>query len=727
MGEKEMNTGREQYASLRALLCDALSEQELEKVDKAFNYANEAHSNQSRRSGEPYIIHPIAVAKILFELGMDADSITAALLHDVVEDTPHSLEEIEELFGSEIALLVDGVTKITRLNLSGREEQQAETLRKMLIAMSKDIRVIIIKLADRVHNMRTLEHMPDEKRREKSKETLEIYAPIAHRLGIRAFKEELEDLAIFYIDPVAYRDIEDKLQAQAPRAREFLEKIQTQIADRVHQSYPNAKIEGRIKSVHGIYRKMYIQNKSFDEIYDIYAVRIIVDDTVSCYNCLGVMHDMFSSVPGRVKDYINMPKPNMYRSLHTTLISPEGIPFEVQIRTWEMHREAEYGVAAHWKYKLGRTDRSIDTQLLWIRQMLEDQQDAGDALSLVQDIKSDLVPEEVYVLTPKGSVISLPSGSTVIDFAYAIHTEVGNRMIGAKVNGRIVPIDYVIQTGEIVEIITSNQQGKGPSRDWLNIVRTSGARSKIRSWFKRERRDENIIEGRTQIERELRRVRAKIPDDKMREILMNLAQRQQLSSIDDFYAAIGYGGISMDRIIPQLKDEITKYEKTEAPQEIKISQTKTKPSPEGIVVDGIDNCTVKLAKCCSPIPGDDIIGFVTRGFGVSIHKRDCSNVPKNIAESPEPERYISVHWEKTQDEGFNAGVKITCIDRISLLADISNLLSNLHVMILSVNTRSMKDGTAIINMTMAVNNLEHLKGIVAKLKKIKDVLKVERL
>ncbi len=721
--------GLKLYEELREKLAKSFSSESLSVVDKAFRLAQEAHGEQKRKSGEPYIIHPLAVATILYdELGMDMPSVAAALLHDVVEDTECELKDIEQNFGNEIALLVDGVTKINRMQISNREEQQAETLRKMLIAMSQDIRVIIIKLSDRVHNMRTLQYVPEEKRRMTAKETLEIYAPIAHRLGIRAFKEELEDRAISFLDPVAYHDIEERLEEQSSQRQEFLEQIKAKITERVNETVKNARVDGRVKSVHGIYRKMFIGGKSFDEIYDIYAVRIIVDTVIDCYNCLGIVHDMYHSIPGRFKDYISTPKPNMYQSLHTTLIGGEGVPFEVQIRTREMHRNAEYGIAAHWKYKMGRNDRDVDNRLLWIRQMLESQQESGNAGDIVQDIKSDLVPEEVFVLTPKGTVICLPKGATVIDFAYAIHSAVGNKMTGAKVDGRIVSIDYVVKTGEIVEILTSSQQGKGPSRDWLKIVRTGAARTKIRSWFKKEKRDENIVAGKAEFERELRRSNIRLSDENMEKLIDILAEKQHQNTADDFYAAIGYGGISISRMMPQIRDEVAKFQAAEQPKTVEIKLTKPKRSSgEGVVVEGIDNCLVKLSKCCSPIPGDDIIGFITRGHGVSVHKKDCPNVPEDISTAAEPRRWINVFWEDTaKGEGFNATLVISCIDRISMLADVSVALANMHVMIHNVNTRTPKDGTNLIYMTIAVNNAEHLKGIVAKLMKINGVLKIER-
>ncbi len=507
MEEKEL-TPKEEYALLKERLQKekSFTKAEIAEIDKAYALAEEVHSAQLRYSGQPYIIHPIAVANILVDFGMDAQSIEAALLHDTVEDTDVTLEQLKREFGDEVAALVDGVTKLGKVPLATKEEFQAENIRKMLLAMYQDIRVIIIKLADRLHNMRTLDFMAPQKKRDIALETLEIYAPIAHRLGIRAAKEELEDLAIRFLDPIAYADIEKSLDQMTKSRLEFLEETKEKIRERISTVVKNPQIDGRIKSVHGIYRKMYMQNKNFDQIYDIYAIRIIVDSVIDCYNCLGVIHDMFRPMPGRFKDYISTPKPNMYQSLHTTVLGRDGIPFEVQIRTWEMHRTAEFGIAAHWKYKLGLKGKSnLDERLAWIRQMLDDQKESGDVQELVRAIKSDLIPEDVFVFTPRGDVINLPSGATVIDFAYAIHTAVGNKMVGAKVDGRIVPIDYQVKTGEIVEVLTSSQQGKGPSRDWLSIAKTSSARNKIRSWFKNEKRDENIVEGKAEVEREFPR------------------------------------------------------------------------------------------------------------------------------------------------------------------------------------------------------------------------------
>lgn len=723
----------ELYGKLIKLVRENMTENDVSLVEKAYFIAKKAHEGQFRFSGEPYIIHPVSVAIILYNLGMDGESMAAALLHDVVEDTDMTKENIQEEFGEDVANLVEGVTKLGKVPIFTKEEQQAENVRKMLMAMSQDIRVIIIKLADRIHNMRTLSFMRPDKRREKAQETLEIYAPIAHRLGIRGVKEELEDLAISYLDPIAYKEIRDRLEQQQSKRKEYLDSIQKKISERIKLVVPNASISGRIKSVHGIYRKMYMQGKSFDEIYDIYAVRIIVDDVIDCYNCLGIIHDMFKSIPGRFKDYISTPKANMYQSLHTTVIGDEGIPFEVQIRTWEMHRTAEYGVAAHWKYKLGMSGRQkFEEKFSWIRQLLESQNVSENPQDIVNTIKTDLVQEEVFVFTPKGTVINLPAGATVVDFAYAIHSAVGNRMVGAKVDGRIVPIDYVVKTGEIVEIITSSQQNKGPSRDWLKFVKTSGARNKIRSWFKKERREENILEGKMEVEREFKRNFIRLSDQQFDKFILDVAQRQRFNSADDFYAAIGYGGISLNKMMPHIKDAYVKEFKQPEPVEedvIKItkpSQKKRTKSQDGVVIEGIDNCLIKLSKCCSPVPGDKIIGFITRGHGVSIHKRDCTNVPKVIELADEPDRWIPAGWDSSVKEDFTATVSMTCLDRVGLMADVSKMIADMRVMIYGINTKSKKDGRASLELTIGVNGIEHLNGVMAKLRKINGVLDVER-
>ena len=571
---------------------------DVDNIKKAYDLAFNAHKNQRRRSGEPYIMHPVAVAKILFKLGMDNECIIGALLHDVVEDTEYDIEYIKNEFGAEVALLVDGVTKLGQIPLSTREEVQAENIRKMFIAMNEDIRVIIIKLCDRLHNMRTLEHMPDYKQREKSLETLEIYAPIAHRLGIRPIKEELEDLAIYYLDPIAYKEIEQNLSMKKEQGEKFLNEITTQIEEKITPVMKNVQITSRVKSVHGIFRKVYIKGKNFEQIFDIYAVRIIVDSMIDCYNALGIVHDMFQPLPGRFKDYISMPKPNMYQSLHTTVLSKNGIPFEIQIRTWDMHKTAEFGIAAHWKYKLGTGGKDkMDNHLEWIHRMVETGNETENAEELVLNIKGDLSTDEIFVFTPRGDVKSLPKGATVIDFAYAIHSAVGNKMIGAKVNGKIVNLDYKVKTGEIVEILTSNQQGKGPSRDWLSIVTTGEARSKIRSWFKKEKRDENIVQGKSEVEREFKRNFIRLEPNDYEKLVEKIAQRQHFENIEDFYAAVGYGGVQISRLMPGIKDEYNRNwrVKEEPPKTVVKNFKETSKSTNGVIVEGIDNCLIKMA------------------------------------------------------------------------------------------------------------------------------------
>lgn len=721
------------YDELKEQVAKSFNPKEAEIIDKAFNIADRHHKGQKRSSGEPYIIHPVAVAKIVFDYGMDYQSVAAAMLHDTVEDTSLTLDDVKKDFGAEIAALVDGLTKLGKvpLDIKDKEEQQAENVRKMLLAMSEDIRVIIIKLADRLHNVRTLDFLPPQKRRDKAVETLEIYAPIAHRLGIRAIKEELEDKAISHLDPVGYKEIENSLANQGKSHKEFLETIKKQISDRVRQVMPDAMLEGRIKSVHGIYRKMYMQNKNFDEIYDVYAVRIIVNTTIECYDCLGIIHDMFTAIPGRFKDYISTPKPNMYQSLHTTVLGKAGIPFEVQIRTWDMHHTAEFGIAAHWKYKLGlKGTQRFEERLAWIRQLLESQQETDDVKDIVSTIKSDLIPEEVFVFTPKGDVINLPMGATVIDFAYAIHSAVGTKMVGAKVGGRIVPLDYKVQTGEIVEVLTSSQQGKGPSRDWLSIVKTSSAKTKIRAWFKKERREENIVEGRTEFDKEIKRNKMRFTDAEYDSLVNALAERQHCATVDDFYAAIGYGGIPLSRVLPFVRDEYHRISTANQPEKIKVvdDNKSTKHSVgEGVSVEGIDNCLIKLSRCCAPIPGDEIIGFITRGHGVSVHKRDCPNVPVDIASCEEPERWVSARWLTGNSlKEFKASLALKSESRVALMADVATVLADMRVMINSINARQDKDGFDYVYLTITVKSTDILNTAISKLKNIRGVINVSR-
>ena len=700
-------------------------------VKKAFEYCVLKHEGQKRSTGEPYYTHPFNVALIIVSLGMDSKAIAAALLHDVVEDTDATLEDIKCEFGEEVALLVDGVTKIGRLNFSTKEQQQAESLRKMLIAMGQDIRVIIIKLADRLHNMRTIDAMTPQKQRDKSVETLEIYAPIAHRLGIRSVKEELEDLALKHLDPIAYKEIENLLTLRKQHREQILEEIKNRIEVRLKEVMPGAQMafQGRVKSIYGIYRKMFVQGKDFDEIYDIYAIRIITDTVVDCYNILGVMHDMFRPIPNRFKDYISTPKPNMYQSLHTTVLSRAGIPFEIQIRTFEMHHTAEFGIAAHWKYKEGVTDnnRKMEERLAWIRQILDSQAATTDDSDLVRSIKVDLSQEDVFAVTPKGDVINLPVGSTIVDFAFAIHSQVGIKMVGAKADGKIVPINHEIKTGEVIDILTTNQAGHGPSRDWLNIAVTSQAKSKIRAWFKKEKRAENIAAGKLETEKEFRRNNIDLNDEENAEFINEIAKKLKFTGADEFYAAIGYGGLLLSKVMPRIKEDYNKRTAAAKPAETVTVAPKSSKSSEGVVVDGIDNCLIKLSKCCAPLPGDDIIGFITRGHGVSIHKRDCNNVPKDLKNCAEPERWIPAHWNTVKPESFTSTLQVSAIDREGLLMDVMNALYNMRVPVHSINARQVKSGNCIVVMTVSTEGVEHLKSIISRLEKLKSVFSVERI
>ena len=698
----------------------------MENITAAYNLANEAHADQKRRSGEPYISHPLNVAKLLVELGMDSESVEAGLLHDVVEDTSVDLSTIESKFGPGVMRLVDGVTKLTKMQFSSVEEQRAESIRKMLLAMSQDVRVMIIKLCDRLHNMRTGDAWPEQKRRDKALETMEVYAPIAHRLGISNIKEELEDRSLQFLDPVGYAEIRSLLDQK--NGEEFLKNISAVIQKHLEENgIHDAHMKSRVKSVYGIYRKTFVQNRSFDEIYDIYAVRIILDTVAECYNALGVIHDMFHPIPNRFKDYISTPKPNMYQSLHTTVIGHEGIPFEVQIRTKEMDQMAEYGVAAHWKYKEGIQGKNpLEERLAWVRQLLESQRDSADAGDLLRDIKSDLLPEEVFAFTPKGDVINLPAGASVIDFAYAIHSAVGNRMVGAKVNSHIVPIDHKVVTGEIIEILTGPAD-KGPSRDWLKLAATSQAKNKIRTWFKKERREENIQQGKEAFEREMRRNFINLPPEKLEGFVTELARRNRMNTPDEMYAAIGYGGLQMSRVSAKMKEEYAKLQAAE-PKPVSIEEVPVKRhhSSEGVIVEGIDNCPVKFAKCCSPLPGDEIVGFITRGFGVSIHKRDCANVQASMKDPENAKRWVKASWEDSVQEQFNATLEITALNRDGLLGDITSAFSDMRVPIYAMNARQMENHKAVMNITFGTANTEHLNNVIARLRRIRDVISVTR-
>lgn len=698
----------------------------MEMIEKAYDVANEAHKGVCRRSGEPYICHPLAVARLVLDLGMDTESIAAALLHDVVEDTPTTLDDLKAAFGEEVALLVDGVTKLTKIQFSNIEELQAENLRKMLLAMSRDVRVMIIKLCDRLHNMRTGDAWPEQKRRDKARETMEVYAPIANRLGILNVKEELEDRSLHYLDPVGYNEISKMLSERA--GEEFLAGVSGVIERRLEESgIEGATIKRRVKSIYGIYRKTIMQNKSFDEIYDIYAVRIILDTLAECYSTLGLIHDMYHPLPNRFKDYISTPKPNGYQSLHTTVIGHEGIPFEVQIRTRKMDEQAEYGVAAHWKYKEGLDGHDkLDERLAWVSQLLENQRVSEDSGNLLHDLKSDLLPEEVFAFTPKGDVINLPAGATCIDFAYAIHSAVGNRMVGCKVNNRMVPIDHIVSTGEIIEVILGPAD-KGPSRDWLKIVRTSEAKSKIRNWFKKMRREENIQQGRDALARELRREMIFIPDDELDEFISSCCRRLRQNNAEELYAAIGYGGITIANCLPKLKEEWQKRksEEDKSEQLAKVDLSRVHAT-DGVVVEGFDNTPIKFAKCCSPLPGDPIVGFITRGFGVSIHKQSCVNAIASMKDPANAPRWVKAYWADSVKDSYKAGLEIVALDRNELLRDVLSALADIRVPIYTMNARQVENNCAVVSLTIGINNTEHLNRVVARLSKIKDVLKVTR-
>ena len=713
---------------------------DLEKIKKAFLYAKELHAGQYRLSGEAYVCHPVAVAEIVAQLGLDTDSICAALLHDTVEDCSDktNLEILSKMFGGDVAMLVDGLTKIIQVQLADKEEAHIENIRKMLLAMNRDIRVIFIKLCDRLHNMRTLSAKREERQRAIALETMYIYAPLAHRLGIQRIKQELENLSLFYLDPIGYEEVHTSIDSKYGQSRTFLEDAKKYIEEKLTENKINFRIEGRIKSVYSLYRKMYTFNKAFDEIYDFYAVRIIVDTELECYTALGLVHEMFKSIPGRFKDYISTPKPNLYRSLHTTVIGRSGIPFEVQIRTRQMHEEAEYGIAAHWKYKSGeKSGQSIDEKLRWIAQLLESDENTRDPDEFMHSFKTDIFHDETFVFTPKGDVISLPQGSTTIDFAYAIHSAVGNKMTGAKINGVIVPIDRSPQNGDIIEIITQGAS-KGPSRDWLKIVKTGQARSKIRQWFKKEKRTENIEMGKSEVEKELRRINKNVTEAQIEEIVLTAARRVGIQTTDDFYNTLGFGGLSLQRFIPKMKEEIEKLCATEEPpmtqadelSKVKLTTlNKKKHSSGGIIIEGEGGYQVKFAKCCNPLPGDAIIGFITRGFGVSIHKLDCHNVAESRKNEENLARWVNAMWEKedfNSSENYEASLQIITEDGIGVIAAISMALADMRVSISSINTQTLKTGDVAINISIGCRNTSHVESIVSRLRSVKSVIRVTR-
>ena len=718
-----MQTKEEHYRSMILAVQRYAPNADMDLIERAYRYADGKHKDQLRKSGEPYIIHPLAVAEIVAEIGLDSDAIAAALLHDCLEDTDASFEEISRLFGETIAELVEGVTKLTRVQYSTMEEQQMENLRKMFMAMSKDIRVILIKIADRLHNTRTLQYQTPAKQISKSMETMEIYAPLAHRLGMQKIKWELEDVSLQYLDPDGYQQIIDYLEKNEKSATSFMNAIQSKITERLASVGIHGSIYGRVKHTYSIYRKMRAQNKTIDELYDLYAFRVIVDNIADCYNVLGHIHDLFSPIPGRFKDYISTPKPNMYQSLHTTVIGSQGIPFEVQIRTWEMHQTAEYGVAAHWKYKQHTGDGS-EKEFEWVRRLLENQQDV-DADDYIHSLKVDMFDDEVFVFTPKGKVISLPSGSTAIDFAYAIHSAVGNSMIGAKVNNRIASYDEPLHNGDIVEILTS-KSAKGPSRDWLNICRSNQARIKIKQWFKKEKRDENIIRGKASFESELRRISVDpdiLQNDDVRSAVL---KRVSFESLDDMYAAIGFGGITAVKAVNRIKDELTKATRAQKEPQLQIKPPAAPASSNsGVIVEDIGSCMIKFSRCCTPVPGDDIIGFITKGYGVSIHRRDCPNA-KQAADPSQSGRWVRVTWAEQPDALFSTSLELETKDRDGMMLDIATVLTSLRVRITEMTARSLPGGVGILNVSFPVHNLTELDNIRARLRGISGVVEIRR-
>ena len=716
-----METKQEHYESMMQAITRYAPSTDLEVIRRAYEYADEKHKNQLRKSGEPYIIHPLAVAEIVAEIGLDTDAITAALLHDCLEDTDASFEEISRMFGETVANLVEGVTKLTRVQYSTMEEQQMENLRKMFMAMSKDIRVILIKIADRLHNTRTLQYQTPAKQISKSMETMEVYAPLAHRLGMQKIKWELEDTSLQYLDPEGYQEIIDYLKKNEDSANSFMNAIQSKITNRLASVGIHGSIYGRIKHTYSIYRKMRAQNKTIDELYDLYAFRVIVDNIADCYNVLGHIHDLFNPIPGRFKDYISTPKPNMYQSLHTTVIGSQGIPFEVQIRTWEMHQTAEYGVAAHWKYKQHAGEGS-EKEFEWVRRLLENQQDV-EADDYIHSLKVDMFDDEVFVFTPKGKVISLPAGSTSIDFAYAIHSAVGNSMIGAKVNNRIASYDAPLHNGDIVEILTS-KSAKGPSRDWLNICQSNQARVKIKQWFKREKREENIVRGKASFEAELRH--AGVDPDILQnaEILPVILKKVSFECLDDMYAAIGYGGLTAAKAVGRIRDDLTKATRTLAPKPLARQGTPAVNS-SGVIVEDIGSCMIKFSRCCTPVPGDEIIGFITKGYGVSVHRKDCPNA-RAALDPAQKGRWVKVTWAEAPDVMFSTSLEIEADDRDGLMLDVATILTSLRLRTSEMSARSVGGGTAIVCLRFGVHNLTELENVRTRLRGISGVHNVER-
>ena len=739
MTAEELSSVNERYEALEASIRTYNPNADFDKIRRAFAYARDKHIHQRRKDGSPYITHPLAVAQVVSDMHLDSESIMAALLHDCIEDTDATHEEIAKLFSPAVAELVEGVTKLTRVQYVSKEEEQMENLRKMLMAMSKDIRVILVKIADRLHNMRTMDYQTAEKQKQKSLETMEIYAPLAHRLGMQKVKWELEDRSLRYLDPVGYRDINDRLEVHRAEHEAFMAHIQSQIEERLKEIQVDyTKVYGRIKHTYSIYRKMYSQGKTLEQIYDLFAFRVIVKTIPDCYNVLGVMHDLYKPVLGRFKDYIGTPKPNMYQSLHTTVIGDEGIPFEVQIRTEEMHQIAEYGIAAHWKYKQNGQGAGSEHTYEWVRKLLENQE-SSDAEEFIHNLKVDMFADEVFVFTPSGDVVNLPAGATPIDFAYSIHSAVGNSMVSCKVNHRIVTFDYPLQNGDIVEVVTS-KAAHGPSRDWMNIAKSSEARNKIRQWFKKEKREENVARGKLSFDSELKHAGLTLSEITTWENLPAVLKKMSYGSIDDLYAAIGYGGLSSLKAVNRIRDELWRERRTaqaaqKAAEMEELSRSAAAPTPappvkrhseNGVIVEGLGNCLVKFAKCCAPVPGDPIVGFVTRGYGVSVHRADCPNARHNSKDPEEAARWVKVAWGSDTRESYQTSLELVSKDRDGLVLDISAMLSTAKVRVLTFSSRGMPDGFAITSIVLEVTGSEQLELLMKKLKGIQGVMDVKR-
>ena len=723
-----METFEEHYASMKATIQNRMPGVDMALIDRAVQYADTKHKQQKRKDGSPYIIHPLAVAEIVCEMGLDIDAILGALLHDCIEDTDASHEEIEKLFSPTVAELVEGVTKLTRANFSSSEQAEMENLRKMFMAMSKDIRVVLIKIADRLHNMRTMQYQTPEKQIKKCRETMDIYAPLAHRLGMQKIKWELEDTSLRYLAPKEYDESMAYLDSHKEQDEAFMRTIQSKITERLTAMGIHNTTYGRIKHVYSIYRKMQSQGKSMDELYDIYAFRVIVDTIPDCYNVLGHVHDLFNLVPGRFKDYISTPKPNMYQSLHTTVIGKQGVPFEVQIRTWEMHETAEYGIAAHWKYKQG-TGSGSEKDFEWVRRLLESQQDS-DADEYIQSLKVDMFDDEVFVFTPKGRIVSLPAGSTPIDFAYAIHSGVGNAMIGAKVNNRIANIDATLKNGDIVEILTS-KSAKGPSRDWLTICKSNQARTKIKQWFKKEKREENILHGKASFEAEMKRMSlplSVLTDD---ELAPQLLKKLSFGSWDDMYAAIGYGGLTATKAVGRIRDDIQKalkaQESDSLPKQLRMmpddqAVRQNRHAVNGVIVEDIDSCMIKFARCCTPVPGDAIAGFITKGFGVSVHRADCPNVQEGSKDPRQAARWVRVRWANQEEQPFETTLELDCITRDGLLLDVATAMTTARVRVKELVGKDLPGGRSMFTVRFEVKNVAELEAVRKKLLNIRDVV-----